>query len=225
MIFIVEASAPWGYDYKYASFGIYLSDGFPALKHYSLIIFCRLLRRQLAGEIRPLFGSTAGAITGVFPIVKMPVLFAPVRPAGGMDMGIHIALQIDCAGILPPGASQVDGSLRAVTEQPTAVENIAKLPLPGGGGGGEIAGDPLAVGAFWGKLLGLSGKNLTLLKVTDAAPKDKVHVSLDIAVPIILPAHGAGLILTAGPVKPPGCASFRGKGAVNSVSWLPIRRQ
>ena len=111
-------------------------------------------------------------------------------------MGIHKAFQKDSAGVFSPGTSQIDGSLGTVTEQPAAVENISVFLLPGRRGGGKITIDRLSVRAFRGMKRSLGGKYFTFLEEAYGSPKDEIHIPTDMAVYIVLSAHGAGQILT-----------------------------
>ena len=148
----------------------------------------------MAAEVSPPPGIAAGTIAGVLSIVKMSMFFIPVLPSRRMDVGIHIALQIDSLSILSPGASQINRSIRTVAEQAAAVEYIAVRLSIWSGGGCQIAVDLLSFGTFRRYLLRFGCKNFAFLKITDSAAKDKIHISLNVAVFIVMSAHDAGQI-------------------------------
>ena len=119
----------------------------------------------------------------------------------------------------------VDGMGRTVALQAAFMEDIAVGFFHGSGGCGHIAVDHFILRTF--RRDPVSGKlrvDRAMLEPGNAAAEDEIHVSLNKTVFIIMTSNRAGLEFS-GTLKPPGCASFNGRGASKTVSWLPRKRQ
>lgn len=153
------------------------------------------------GKVRSLFLSklfykrgagiwgSAGAVTAIFCIEAgaMGICFFPVVEAFRMDVGAHFTVKEYCFGIVSPGTAEVDACRRAVRGQAAAFKYIAVLLPFGRGGSGEVAVNlrrTCRAAAF--PAVGSLCKNLTVFKIGSSAAENKVNISADKAIVIIM---------------------------------------